>query len=88
MRHARLLVLAGHPRESGPSDYEMEIRTRRADDREEPPGAGAEVSELASGRKLFIAKASQVSHLWSKITLERDTLKLVLTISINSLMAQ
>lgn len=37
-------MLAGQPRKSGLSDYEMDIGTRRADDREEPTGAGGQKS--------------------------------------------
>lgn len=37
-------MLAGHPRDNGRSNYEMEIRARRASDGEQPIGAGGQKS--------------------------------------------
>lgn len=56
-------MLAGHPRENELSNYEMEIRTRRAKEgRTANRSWWAEVSELGSERKFFIGMSSQAEN--------------------------
>lgn len=79
-------MLAGHPREDRPSDYEMEIRTQSPGElmREESTGAGGEESmKWAQGEGCFIPKPPT----YGVDNPRKNALKPVLAIGINSLTA-